>query len=80
MNFLFSSDPNAFSNARTISGMSDHLAILFQVNVKASRSFKPPHKFFDHKRADIDGLRKSISDSAENFLASAVQGNWSLFN
>lgn len=64
--------------------MSDHLAILFHLNVKDSRSFKPPHKIFDYKRADFDGLRKSMSDSAETFFASApqnfaVEDNWPLF-
>ena len=64
--------------------MSDHLAIPFHLNVKDSRSFKPPHKIFDYKRADFDGLRKSMSDSAETFFASApqnfaVEDNWPLF-
>ena len=64
--------------------MSNHLAILFHLNVKASRSFKPPHKIFYYNRADFDGLRKSMSDSAETFFASApqnfaVEDNWPLF-
>ena len=84
LHLLFSSYPNVISDVHTIPGMSDHLAILFQINVKASRPFKPPHKIFDYKRVDFDGLKKSMSDSAENFLASApknfaVEDNWSLF-
>ena len=64
--------------------MSDHLAILFHINVKATRSFKPPHKVFDYKKADFEGLRKTMSDSAENFFASApqnfsIEDNWTLF-
>ena len=64
--------------------MSDHLAILFHINVKATRSFKPPHKVFDYKRADFEGLRKSMSVSTEHFFASApqnftVEDNWSRF-
>ena len=83
LDLLFSSYPN-ISDVHTIPGMSDHLAILFHINVKASRSFKPPNKIFDYKRADFDGLRESMSDSAENVLASApqnfaVEDNWSLF-
>ena len=70
---LFSSYPNVISDVHTIPGMSDHLAILFRINVIDSRSFKPPHKIFDHKRVDFDGLKKSMSDSAENVLASAPQ-------
>ena len=73
LDLLFSSYPNVISDVHTIPGMSDHLAILFQINVKASRSFKPPHKIFDYKRVDFDGLKKSMSDSADNFLASAPQ-------
>ena len=80
---LFSSY-RVISDVHTIPGMSDHLAILFHINVKASRSFKPPNKIFDYKRADFDGLRESMSDSAENVLDSApqkfaVEDNWSLF-
>lgn len=84
LDLLFSSYPNVISHIAT--EMSDHLAILFQIkfNVKASRLFKPPHKIFDYKRADFDGLSKSMSNSEENFLASApqnfaVEDNWSLF-
>ena len=84
LDLLSSFYPNVISDVHTILGMSDHLAILFHINVKASRSFKPPNKIFDYKRADFDGLRESMSDSAENFLASApqifaVEDNWSLF-
>ena len=84
LDLLFSSYPNVISDVYTIPGMSDHLAMLFQIDVKASRSFKPPHKIFDYEREDFDGLKKSMSDSAENFLASApknfaVEDNWSLF-
>ena len=84
LDLLSSFYPNVISDVHTILGMSDHLAILFHINVKASRSFKPPNNIFDYKRADFDGLRESMSDSAENFLASApqifaVEDNWSLF-
>ena len=73
LDLLFTSYPNVISDVHTIPVISDHLTILFQINVKASRSFKPPHKIFDYKRVDFDGLKKSVSNSAENFLASAPQ-------
>ena len=81
---LFSSYPHVISDVHTVPGMSDHLVILFYINVKAARSFLPPHKVFDYKRADFEGLKKTMSDSAENFFASApqnfaVEDNWSLF-
>ena len=82
LDLLFLSYPNIISDVHTIPGMSDHLAILFQIKVKASRSFKPPHKIFDYNRVDFDGLKKSMSDSAvlastpQNFV---VEDNWFLF-
>ena len=84
LDLLFSSYPNVISDVHTMPGMSDHLVMLFQIDVKASRSFKPPHKIFYYKREDFDGLKNSLSDSAENFLPSApqtfaVEDNWSLF-
>ena len=53
LDLLFSSYPNVISDVHTIPGMSDHLAILFQINVKAPRSFKPPRKSFDYKRVGL---------------------------
>lgn len=85
LDLLFSSYPHVISDVHTVPGMSDHLAILFHIKVKATRSFKPPtDKVFDRKRADFESLRKTMSDSAENFFASApqnsvVEDNWSLF-
>ena len=84
LDLLFSSYPHVISDVHTVPGMSDHLAILFHINVKATRLFKPPHKVFDYKRADFEGLRKSMSVYTEHFFASApqnftVEDNWSRF-
>ena len=84
LDLLFSSYPHVISDVHTVPRMSDHLAILFHINVKATRSLKPPHKVFDYKRADFEGFRKTMSGSAENFFASApqnfaVEDNWFLF-
>ncbi|XP_068723904.1 uncharacterized protein [Montipora capricornis] len=77
LDLLFSSYPHVISEVHSVPGMSDHLAILFHINVKVTRSLKPPHKVFE-------GLRKTMSGCAETFFASApqnfaVEDNWSLF-
>ena len=84
LDLLFSSYPHVISDVHSVPGMSNHPAILFHLNVKATRSLKPPHKVFDYKRAHFEGLRKTMSDCAETFFASApqnfaVEDNWTLF-
>ena len=68
LNLLFSSYPYVISDVHSVPGMSDHLAILFHINVKATRSSEPPYKVFDYKRADFVGLRKTMSGCAESFF------------
>jgi hypothetical protein len=53
LDLLLSSFPNNVSNVSTTSGMSDHLAVHFNIDVAATRSFKPPHKVFIYKKADL---------------------------
>ena len=59
--------------------MNDHLAVLFNINIKEAKSPKPPHK-----RANFDGLNESMLHSSEEFCASnpenfSVEENWSTF-
>ena len=49
LDLLFSSYPHVISDDHTVPGMSDHLAILFHINVKATGSFKPPNKVLTTK-------------------------------
>ena len=64
--------------------MSDHLAVLFNINIKAAKSPKPPHRVYVYKRANFDELNKSMLHSSEEFFASnpenfSVEENWSTF-
>jgi hypothetical protein len=55
--------------------MSDHLVVLFNIDVAAIRSFKPPHKVFIYKKADFTKLNEFISHASENFFLSSLQHN-----
>ena len=84
LDLLFSSYPTVISNINLVSGMSDHLAVLFNINIKATKSPKPPHKVYIYKRANFDGLNGSMLHSSEEFFASnrenySIEENWSLF-
>jgi hypothetical protein len=56
--------------------MSDHLAVLFNIDVAATRSFKPPHKvFIYYKKADFTKLNEFMSHASENVFLSSPQHN-----
>lgn len=42
LDLLLSTYPNAISDTSNVSGLSDHLAVIFEVNLKPTRSVKPP--------------------------------------
>jgi hypothetical protein len=52
--------PNV-SNVSTKAGMSDQLAVHFNIDVAATRSFKPSHKVFIYKNADFTKLNEFMS-------------------
>ena len=71
LDLLLSTYPNAISDTPNVSGMSDHLAVIFEVNLKPTRSVKPPHKVYLYNKANFDDLREFMSESS-------VEENWDL--
>ena len=68
LDLLLSTYPNSVSNVFTSSGLSDHLAVIFEINLKPLRSNKPPLKAYIYKKANFDGLNYFISKSSSEFL------------
>ena len=84
LDLLFSTFPNSVSCVSTVTGISDHLAVIFNVNLKPTRSSKPPHKVFMYKRADFDGLNDYMHKASNSFFASNpdekfINENWQNF-
>ena len=61
LDLLLSSFPNNVSNVN--------------IDVAATRSFKPPHKVFIYKKADFTKLNEFMSHASENFFLSSPQHN-----
>ena len=81
---LLSTYPNSVLNTTTVSGISDHLAVVFEVNLKQSRVVKPPHKIYNYKKADFNGLNDHMLNSSSLFFSSnpenrSVEENWISF-
>ena len=68
LDLLLSTYPNSVSNVFTSSGLSDHLAVIFEINLKPLRSTKPPHKAYIYKKANFDGLSDFILSHHQNVL------------
>ena len=84
LDLLLTTYPNAVGDPSTITGLSDHLAVVFEVNLKPTRSVKPPHKVYLYNKANFPGLRTFMSDSSSTFFASkpeerSVEENWDMF-
>lgn len=68
LDLFLSTYPHAISDTSNVSGLSDHLAVIFEVNLKPTRSVKPPYKVYLYNKANFDGLREFMSDSYLHFL------------
>lgn len=83
LDLLLSTYPNSVSNVSTSPGLSDHLAVTFEINLKPHRSTKPPHKVYVYKKANFDSLNDFISKSSDFFASNpwgnSAEQNWNSF-
>ena len=84
LDLLLAIYPNAISGTSNVTGLSDHLAVIFEVNLKPTRSVKPSHKVYLYSKANFDGLREFMPDSSSAFFASkpeekSIEENWNMF-
>ena len=81
LDLVFSSNPNYVQAHHVIPGISDHDAILFEVDLSPKYTPKPPRKVYQFHKADYDGLRSQMSFFSKQYLASdpgenSVEENW----
>ena len=78
---MSSSNPNYVPAHHVIPGISDHDAILFEVDLSPKYTPKPPQKMYQFHKADYDGLRSQMSSFSNQYLASdpgknSMEDNW----
>ena len=84
LDLLLSTYPNSVQDITTACGISDHLAVVFEVNLKPTRTVKPPHKVYSYKKANFEGLNEHMRKSSSVFFSSnpqdrSVEENWNIF-
>ena len=81
LDLVFSSNPNTVQAHHVTPGISDHDAILFEVDLSPKYTPKPPRKVYQFHKADYDGLRFHLSSFSNQYLTSdpgkrSVEENW----
>ena len=81
---LLSSNANLVQDVSTSPGISDHDAVLFNINARPVRASKPPHKVYSYKKTNIEGLKSDLNDANREFFERhpeyhSVEENWSFF-
>ena len=61
--------------------MSDHDAVICDINLRANPPANPKRNFYLYKRADMEGLRRKLKERFEQFEASRpetkfIRENW----
>ena len=65
--------------------MSDHEAILFDINMNPTRNIKPPHKVYSYRSADWESLKPNCTELTKHYFDRSpdnldVNSNWDFFH
>ena len=75
LDYVVTSNQNLVSNIEVFPGVSDHLIVAFNIDMKPHHSVKPQRKIFVFKKANNDLLKEDVSRFSAEFLSSNPQGN-----
>ena len=62
LDHVITNNPSLVTACRVIPGVSDHDAVLTEINIKLLRNKQTPRKITIYKKADWEGLKKHISE------------------
>ena len=84
LDLLFTSHPHLVDKVSIVPGMSDHDAVICDINLRANPPANPKRNFYLYKRADMEGLRRKLKERFEQFEASrpetkSIRANWDQF-
>ena len=84
LDLVLTSNPSLISTINTVAGMSDHEAILFDINMNPTRNNKPPHKVYSYRSADWESLKSNCTELTKHYFDRNpdnldVNSNWDFF-
>ncbi len=84
LDLVYSSRPTLVTNVATTPGMSDHEAVVFNIDISAAKANKKARKVFIYHKGNMDGLKDDMRAFQESFLTAnpygrTVETNWCQF-
>ena len=84
LDLLFTSHPDLVDKVYIVPVMSDHDAVICDINLRANPPANPKRNVYLYKRADMEGLRRKLKERFEQFEAScpetkSIRTNWDQF-
>ena len=62
LDLVFTSNPNLVQSVQVISGMSDHDALITDVNMRPAVNRKPPRKAFNFKKGNMEAVKDELRE------------------
>ena len=84
LDLVFTTHPDLIENTYVVPCMSDHSAVICDINFKLAPPKIPPRTVFVYKKADMESLKQDLEHSFNTLLASdpaakTVEENWADF-
>jgi hypothetical protein len=83
LDLVLTTNPDLVRNVQVVDGMSDHKAVICDIDMKAKINRKKPRKIFLYKDADMDTLKQQLRTSYDSFKnvqhTREVEENWKDF-
>lgn len=81
LDLLFTSHPDLVDKVYIVPSMSDYDAVICDFNLRANPPANPKRNVYLYKRADMEGLRRTLKERFELFQASrpeakSIRANW----
>ena len=84
LDLVFSTNRNFIQACHVVPSISDHDAILFEIDVSPKFTAKPPRKVLQHHKGDYDGIHSNMASFADSYLTSSenrtIDENWTLIS
>ena len=85
LDLVLTSNSALISNVNTVSGMSDHEAVLFQINMNPMKKTTPPHKVYNYKTANWETFKSNIILLTQKYFDRNrdnldIDSNWNFFH
>ena len=84
LDMVFTNHQSLITNVHTSPGMSDHLAVKYDMALKFSQSSTPTRKIYDHRKANITKMTKEMETFTTKFEQDwknfSPQENWNRFH